>query len=349
MTAWFRKTAIIAVLVCELFGARDVVACNEWKLLERADTATLSAFAKLDSTPGGALALNRYGYVSVGQQRHTFDLLPQGVLKQQTALVERAVQIVEYAYSHQKPDGTFEYSEKKNPAGAVQSLAFFFGDFGHALLLLDRSEWFQHSPEMQPLRQKLAEVREKSKRSLTWLISMKGVLEKDVKAANRVFSYAAAYILMGRAVGDDQAIAVGMEFLRTALAMTRDDGVALENGGFDSAYQGVSLFVGHSIFCYLPDRFPQASAELGGWLERGATRLVETVEPSGRISTQDNSRVRDDGTGEADNGRPKKLDPRFAILALGYIGADRTNETLREFSSRISRYYFEARKPAERR
>ena len=140
-----------------------------------------------------------------------------------------------------------------------------------------------------------------------------------------------------------------MEFLGRALAMIRDDGVALENGGFDSAYQGVSLFIGHSIFCYLPDQSSQVSARLAERLERGATRLAETVEPSGRISTENNSRVRDDGTGEADHGRAKNLDPRFAILALGYIGTNRTNYTLQELSSRISRYYFGNRKPSEQR
>ena len=199
MTASFRKTAIFVVLLCEFFASHKVVACDEWKLLEGADTATLSAFARLDSSPSGALALNRNGYVSIGQQRHTFDLLPLGVLQQQRLLVERAVRIIEFAYAHQKSDGTFEYSEGKNPAGAVQALAFFFSDFGHTLLLLDQSEWFQHSTETQTLRQKLADVREKLKRPLAWLISMKGVLEKDVKAANRVFAYSAAFILMGRA------------------------------------------------------------------------------------------------------------------------------------------------------
>ena len=115
MTTSPRKTAILAVLLCTFFTSHKVVACDEWKLLEGADTATLSAFARLESAPSGALALNRNGYVSIGQQRHTFDLLPLGILKQQSLLVECVVRIIEYAYAHQKPDGTFEYSEGRTP------------------------------------------------------------------------------------------------------------------------------------------------------------------------------------------------------------------------------------------
>ena len=57
MTTSPRKAAMLAVLLCTFFTSHKVVACDEWKLPEGADTATLSAFARLDSAPSGALAL----------------------------------------------------------------------------------------------------------------------------------------------------------------------------------------------------------------------------------------------------------------------------------------------------
>jgi len=333
------SAAIIGIfIICATETAR--ASCDEWKILSETDSGLLAAWGTVRSGPDGALGSNRERYVGVASQRYTFNLLPIAVPKGDVAEVGRALSFAEYAFAHQRSDGGFDYFANPNPRGAVPDAAFFLYDFGHTLLLLGHSAWFQQSAEASQLRQRLSTLRSKTERTLSWLVSQSHVLDADNKAMNRVLVYASAYTLLGQALDREDGRQVGARFAEKALIMELPDGTMLENGGFDSAYQGVSLFVGRSLHCYFPENQAALRDRVKDGLERGAVRLIQSIDDRGRISTVANTRVRDDMHGEFDNGRAKSLDPRYAALGLQYAGAVGRNPKVQAAAELVAKFYF---------
>ena len=318
--------AILVLWMLSLSRAADAPKrLPELEILRTIGADYLRAYAEAAQPDAqGAIGHNRGGFKAAGFQRHTIERIMYGVLTGNPAEVEKGVRVMEYTFKNQQPDGDFPLVQvdpkyRNTPGARAQALAFFFYDLGHSLLLLEDSDWFREAPAAAGLRDRVAKVREQAKASLAWLVKHEDPLRKDTKAANRVFIYASAYLLMGRVTGDEAAIRLGESFARTALASQTSEGFFPENGGFDSNYNFFSVLLALNLYLHLPAEMTSLSAALWLGIDRGARWQLTRIAPDGETSTEGNSRVRPDG--EIFLGKRKAVDTLRLPLMLYYYAA----------------------------
>jgi hypothetical protein len=190
----------------------------------------------------GAVGLNKQGYISVGLQRHSSQQLAYGLLTKDASLIDTSIKVLEYGFARQQSDGSFQTTPLSLTTGvSAQDTAFFFYDVGHTLLLAKNSEWFQTAPETDSLRSRLQNLSNPISNSLNWLNQQSSILQsKDKSGTNRLFIDANAYYLVGKALGNESAIALGKNFARMSLQQQSSEGFFLERGGYDSSYNAVA-------------------------------------------------------------------------------------------------------------
>lgn len=262
------------------------------------DPAFLKAVTQSShASPEGATSRNRGGFIDVEYQRATDRAIPEAIVTQNAAPLATSFNIINYTFAHQRSDGGFENANKNlfvnvhgrpTPWGEAAPVAFFLEDLGHTLLLLGESSWFQHSDATRGYRQQLADLRPKVERALNWLMGQQAALKTDVGATNRSFMYGDAYYFLGKALSRSDAMAVGTGFARDAISHQLPDGTFPELGGFDSSYQGVSLYLAELLL--LQSNANDRSA-LWSAIQRGMARETTNLLPSGEVRTQGNTRI----------------------------------------------------------
>lgn len=343
------RTFLVVIFSILLFYPFTVPAqvpqVNEWRILSAIDTNLLYFQAKsVNVNPiDGAIGINKQNYRSVGIQRRSSEIYTYAVITKNVKLLETAIKILEYAFAHQNPDGSFQdYTPKISAGGKASNVAFLFYDFGHTLLLLQDSEWFQKSNDTATLRARLHKLTHLANNSLTWLIKQEAELRKnDEKTTNRLLFDASAYYLMGKALNRSDAVKIGEGFIKTALQKQTKSGIFLEKGGYDSSYQGVSLRVALVLYCNLKHNEIPLREKLWKGIEKGINRQMPQILPSGEVITRGNTRVY--ASGETYLGKRKKLDYLNLVFALNYYSQITNNfltkKTMRTTSERVFMYY----------
>jgi hypothetical protein len=272
-------------------------------------------------TGNGALGLNRKGYVGVFNQRHASEFIIRGSSNQQSKDIENGIKTIEYAFSYQNPDGSFpDFQPKSTPRGVASSVAFFLQDLGHTLLLSQQSLWFQNSPANQIPRKRLQLIMSKAEISLSWLLqNQSNLYQSDRKAANRLFIDASAFYLMGKALRSTPARQAGLDFLNRALSMQTENGYFLENGGYDSSYNSVSLQIAQQIFSQFAEEPSAMRSRLWSAIDQSMQWQLSRILPSGQVSTIGNTRVYVGG--EKYFEKAKRVDYNSLCIALNYYAS----------------------------
>jgi hypothetical protein len=222
---------------------------------------------------------------------------------------------------------------------SAQDTAFFFYDVGHTLLLAKNSEWFQTAPETDSLRSRLQNLSNPISNSLNWLNQQSSILQsKDKSGTNRLFIDANAYYLVGKALGNESAIALGKNFARMSLQQQSSEGFFLERGGYDSSYNAVALR--HAILLYMNLRPEERSLRQELWqgVEKGISWQLTRIAPSGEVLTAGNTRILPSGEQYALTGTVKKVDYKEVILALDYYAKLTGNTAAQDAANRVRNY-----------
>jgi hypothetical protein len=328
--------------------ASDVPNVSEWTVLQRMSLDTLKAWAATARPDAnGATSMNRTGYIQVGFQRDSVNAIPYSIRAKNVGSLGNSFRIIRYAFQHQRPDGGFEYSESNGQVSSgyqasrqaeASNAAYFLYDLGHTLLLLQQSDWFQHSAETATFRSQLQQVYPNARRALDWLVAQQDVLRGDTGGANRTLGYASAYYLTGKALNSSSAMAVGRTFIQGALDKQLSDGTFPELGGFDSSYQGVSLYQGMILFLQMDSSEGDLRARLWNAVQRADSREASAVLSSGEVSTAANTRVR--AGGEAAFGHAKSIDAITVSMALQYFAFTINNPKSIQTAQAVFHHYF---------
>jgi hypothetical protein len=297
---------------------------SEWDVISTFPPAFIETLPRWVISPkeidtgNGALGLNRKGYVGVFNQRHSSEFIIRASSNQEPKDIENGIKTIEYAFSYQNPDGSFpDFQPKSTPRGAASAVAFFLQDLGHTLLLSQQSPWFQNSPANQISRKRLQVVMGKAEISLNWLLqNQNNLYQSDRKAANRLFIDAAAFYLMGKALRSQPARQAGLDFLNRALSMQAENGYFLENGGYDSSYNAVSLQIAQQIFCQFAEEPSATRSRLWSAIDQSMQWQLSRILPSGQVSTVGNTRVY--AGGEKYFEKAKSVDYNSLCIALNY-------------------------------
>jgi hypothetical protein len=288
----------------------------------------------------GAVGINQQEYVSVGLQRHSSEIFAYGLLTKDTGLIDTSIKILNYAFAHQKADGSFETTARGLTSGsAPQDAAFFYYDLGHTLLLAKDSQWFQTSTETANLRSQLEGLFAPASKTLTWLTQQDSVLKsKDKSGTNRLFFDANAYYLVGKALGRNDAIAIGQNFTRMALQQQSSEGFFLEKGGYDSSYNAVALRQALVLYTNLGSDDSTLKQDLWKGIEKGINWQLTRIAQSGEVLTTGNTRIVPSGEKYGLTGSVKKVDYKEVVLALDYYAKLTGNAVAQDAANRVRNY-----------
>ncbi|MBL8150372.1 MAG: hypothetical protein JNN15_10650 [Blastocatellia bacterium] len=356
-----RVTSLLMIL---LFGLSTTVFSHnnfqkrelspEWKVISSLDTEIFRSLAASNRpNTEGALGGNQKGYFSVVFQRSLTFTIVFGLLSEDPTITELGIKAIEYGFKHQNPDGSFPIvppadlgSKMPSEGDTASAAAFFMSEVGHSLLLLDSSDWFQISTKTESLRSRIQKIKEASNFTLAWLISKEQILMAYDKAAtNRLFFDAMALYLTGKSIRNREAILAGYRFLSAALDKQREDGVFIENGGYDSSYQAVSnlraifILLNSSEFEMVSQLFERNRLlkPLQKKIAAGIDWEISRVLPSGEISTEGNTRVFPGG--EDFLGKEKGVAYVDAIMGFYFYAAISNRSEFREAAEKITNFY----------
>jgi hypothetical protein len=252
---------------------------------------------------------------------------------------------MEYSFQHQNPDGSFQVVQipgagfQLNPVDIVGTV-FFYGDLGHALMLLQDSPWFQSDPATAALRQRLGSLRPAVDRGMRWLTDpaqQRTVQSTGRHDTNRATFGAEAYLLTGEWLGDNRYVSIGEGLLQQVEGNLQPDGTILEKGGFDSGYQTVSLDNLWHIYFHLDGTLASLRAPAWNVLVKGTARETRSVEATGEISHSGNSRTYCGG--ETFRGKQKQGSGRDATRIFAYMGGVTGNAALIRTAQSIVTFY----------
>ncbi len=317
---------------------------SEWTVLQRMSPGFIANLShNMRANPDGSESMNHYGWLQVGMQRSSMYGVPAAVLAQNASALDKSFAAIEYAFAHQHPDGSFDYSEGSSgmhatPTAEALSVAFFLGDLGHTILLLQSSPWFMTSPQTASQRAQLARIKSQAVPTLNWYMSRQSVVARDTGTTNRIIAYGLAYYLMGRALDRPDAMAVGRSFMNRALAGQMSDGTFPEGGGFDSSYQNVSLYQLMVYYLNLGPDDTYMRSQLWTAIANGMNRELKNVGTNGQISTEGNSRVGGNST-ETYFGHAKTVDAPDASLSFEYYANITNDPGLRTLADNVEQTY----------
>jgi len=255
----------------------------------------------------GDMQLNQGHWTGVAFQRVAMPLFWVGAAENNQEKIDGAWRAVDAAFAHQNADGSF--ASGAGSAMQPTDIAFWLEALGHALVVL------QESPLASANASRTRETLPKIATSAAWLQQpdhFSVLVRGDHLSVNRMFTDANAFATCGLLLGNRTYVETARQLRTSALASQTSQGVFLENGGFDSSYQAVSLLHASYLQLCMPD------SELLSALQSGLNRELEAVNSDGTIDVSQNTRT---GRGQEQIfGHAKQVDQRSVILALFYCG-----------------------------
>ncbi len=332
LTACTRDAEVKDVLqnsyVCKTIAVQNKY--SRIPLLESFEESLLQGIASIDiPTANGAMGRNKAGYFHVRFQMGISSQADYAVYNENTLALEYAIKAIEYAFVYQLEDGNFELvvpqdlaSQTPQAADVASGVSFFLSSLGLALTTLDESTWY-HSAPMASYKNRIELLRPKIDRAAAWLQTQQTLLEvADQEAPNRLFFNALAFYSLGKWLGHSTLQATGLSFAKAALSMKHPNGYFLENGGWDSSYQGVGINVGFNLYSVLPET-EILKTQLWDGLSCASDWQKSRILENGEISTQGNKRVYPGG--EDFLGTEKKVDwvdTMLGFFIMGYYSRD---------------------------
>ena len=299
----------------------------------------------------GALGRNKVGYFHVRFQLGMSRLSDYAISQESPAALNAYVQTLEYAFSYQRAAGDFDLLVPEDlsntadfqppSAGDLASGVAFFGkSLGVSLLSLEYSPWFNQSPEIAPLRDRIRGLRPQLQAMLVYLKTMVDELRQvDAHAPNRLLFDAIAFYTLGQYLVDEAAQEIGLDFARKAFQQVdAERGYFIEGGDYDSSYNGVALQLAVELWSLLPLE-EEASFRKQWWplINCAAAWQQSRVLANGEISTTDNTRVFPGG--EEFLGREKDVDVLSTLKSFYYVAALIEDEDYADIAGQIRRFY----------
>jgi hypothetical protein len=283
------------------------------------DNSIIQSQAEANSADAsGAMSNNKPGYFSVRFQMAISNLADYAIDSENPVALEAIIKAIEYSFQYQLPNGDFQIvvpANSPNPTNVdiASTNAFFLSSLGVSLLALEESS-FYNNPVNSNYKNRIEILRPKILTSLNWLINNQTLLlNYDANTPNRLFFDAIAFYAVGKWLGNTSGKIIGLNFAQAAITKKSPKGFFLEDGGWDSSYQGVSLINGFKLISIL-DTNETLRQPLWDAISCGTNWQVSRILSTGEISTKGNTRVYPGG--EQFLGAEKKMAWKSTVLAL---------------------------------
>jgi hypothetical protein len=226
----------------------------------------------------------------------------------------------------------------------ASATAFFLASAASGLLALDRSDWLMNATSGTEAADLLTQVKAYKidlRKVLNYVKSQKeNLLTADQYAPNRQLITALALHTAGKFMLDDDAQAMAQVFVIAASQQQHPvNYYFIENGGWDSSYNGVSCAIGYRLWLFKPTYEVELLQRIKlavGWQ---FTRVSSVAPNAGEISLEGNTRVKISGT-ESFLGAPKQVDAVKSIEAFLWASVINPYPPYRVTADNIASFYF---------
>ena len=277
----------------------------------------------------GSIGDNTGHYENVSIQRGAIWTTLLGVEQNNSGDIAAAISAMNYAFNHQRSDGSFSNADATTSAANDEDDAFFLQSFARIFLGVQSSPlWSTYGSQLTALLPKFASA-------MAWLTTQAPALSvADAQASNRLFFDAIAFELGGQILNDSKLISVGTSFVNQALAEQSSAGYYPEHGGYDSSYNGTSMLNVEVLMTYSNNsaqvtQLAQSLAKAAAWEE---TRIA----PNGAVSTLGNTRTAGQETDPG--GSVKTVSYPEVATSLFYAGAILNSPAATSAANAVSAY-----------
>ncbi len=309
------RLAAFFLILCQCFASTSIAcvaapasgAPNEYQILRKIPPSVLDKTTS-GAVPDteGAMQLNRGHWTDIVYQRVAIPLIWVGAAENDRAKIDSGWKAIDLSSKHLQNDGSFDTAAGRTMNEA--EMAFWIEAVSHAIVVL------QQSPLASEYAQRIDSVLPSIRRNVGWLNTsdrLAHLAQLDGPAANRLLVDACAFAYASKVLHDPSLMAPANDFARQAFAKQRQDGTLLEENGFDSSYQGVSLLQ-LTYFALM-----QPTAQVRSALNAAKDREAQVVRSDGSVDNSQNTRT---GGNHMVNGQPYAVDYRSIILGLYYAG-----------------------------
>ena len=207
-----------------------------------------------------------------------------------------AVKVFTWGLQHQQPDGSYLCNDP------YHSTSFFVEKLSYAILLLKKSRFAAQYASFisyaNPLNYGTAR----------WM-SLQNVYntykDEEEKYGHRYWLDGAAVLLTEVLNPDVTLLSQAYLFFDTGFAAQLPNGVNVEDGGYDSSYQGVGLYFATVAYGYIPDAMQRS--KMHRMLSLGEAWEATRIESDGTVNLSGNTRVTDNCTELDPNGNCKTV------------------------------------------
>ena len=232
----------------------------------------------------GAIGQNIAAYTNVSFQRSDTWTTMLALQEGSTSDLAPAVAAMQFGFQQELPNGSF------NNVGAIldwtnyESDAFFLQSFAEDYLSIKSSSlWPTFATQLTALIPKFSSA-------MTWLATQASALSTaDAEAPNRLFLDAIAFELGGQILNNNSYVQTGVNFVNQALALQSPNGYYMEDGGWDSSYNGTSMLAVETLLTYSTNS-AQVS-QLTASLASAASWEESRISASGEVLTTGNTRT----------------------------------------------------------
>lgn len=305
----------------------NINSLDHLKATQFVEQNTPSAFGVDTPDSQGALGVNKKTgqYSSVRWQMETYSLTIKALTTQKDQDFDNLNKVINYSFSHQLEDGSFEFAVPKNLVGTQKTpnegdlasgAAFYLSTLGSSLDLIQNNlNLVQKSAKGKDLLNNLENLKPKFELSLKWLSSKSEILKiYDSKAPNRLMFDALAYYGLGKYLQKTEAKSLGLEFINLSLKLQNDSGIFDENG-FDSSYQAVNMLKLQQFYFLIKDDSNVETKKILESIKKATDIELTKILSTGEISTEGNGRVFDGG--ETFLGKEKQIAVPTVVQAFG--------------------------------
>ena len=298
-------------------------------------------------TEVGAMGRNKHGYFHVRFQLGMHYLANYGLVTKQSEEIETFITAAEYSYRFQLESGGFKLILPRKLSGQgtpsladrVSGVAFFASSIGSGIYALETSDWFQKSSQHEKLQKRITLLKPKLRSTLEYLLQNQEYLKAaDRHAPNRLLFDGLAFYSLGKILNNEEAISVAESFVGSAAKQVHENGYFIENGGFDSSYNGVAVALGLRLLMmgYEKDQLDTVCQKAIMWQR-------DKISDTGEIITVGNTRVNPHGGGESFLGRVKDVDVGHTVEAFLLASQWLENEKYTQLAEDILKYYLKRR------
>jgi hypothetical protein len=250
----------------------------------------------------GLVSVNQSSWVDAGiQGEGSYWCMITAIQNGDTGLIDKSLKAIEVTITHSNGDGTFEATDDKgNARFIVFSLA--------SITLLEDTDFYQN------YSQRISDIIYYLQDSAQWYYD---IIHVDPGIENTNYKFSAAFVLLkvGYHINDNTFINLGEQYLSEALNNQDEDGYYLEEGGYDTSYQMVSVYLLYFIY-HIQDCDSGCKSSIMNSLQLAYEWESDKIESNGKVSDEGNTRTANNISDSPEN---KLINYYEVILSFCYL------------------------------